>query len=214
MEKKYSRKKIILACIVLFFVAVIIILMFLRNGYRNAVSGIREPVQEPATGFSNFDLMGYDTTVLYKYTYDIEGLVVHTKDYISLKFDDTLSPRDFAIAWGNVAALNKDIDFHWSQTNRFAYCRVDSATDMGRIGGDKALDRQLSNNHIISANDDVKRKIWLVKRGDHIRMKGYLVTVTAKNDKGESFYWNSSTSRTDTGDGACEVIYVTDIEWL
>ena len=57
--------------------------------------------------------------------------------------------------------------------------------------------------------------MWLVRRGDHIRIKGYLVNVDAVKPNGsESYYWHSSTSRTDTGDGACEVIYATEISWV
>ncbi len=37
--------------------------------------------------------------------------------------------------------------------------------------------------------------------------------LLGKNGRG-SARWNSSTSRTDTGDGACEIIYVTDVKWL
>ena len=50
--------------------------------------------------------------------------------------------------------------------------------------------------------------------GDHIKIKGYLVNVTASNSKNDVIWWNSSTIRSDTGDGACELIYVTDLEFL
>jgi hypothetical protein len=60
----------------------------------------------------------------------------------------------------------------------------------------------------------VKKSIKKIKTGDHIRLKGYLVSITATDSKGTPYYWNSSTSRNDTGDGACEVMYVTEVNIL
>lgn len=37
--------------------------------------------------------------------------------------------------------------------------------------------------------------------------------ILVKNGN-STFYYNSSTSRLDTGNHACEVLYVTDIVWL
>ena len=69
-------------------------------------------------------------------------------------------------------------------------------------------------NHIIPASDDVRWKLKMLRAGDHIRLRGYLVDVDGIRSDGATFYWHSSTTRTDTGDGACEVIYTTGIEWL
>jgi hypothetical protein len=41
---------------------------------------------------------------------------------------------------------------------------------------------------------------------DLVELEGYLVYV-----KGDNFTWNSSLTRNDTGDGACEVLYVEKI---
>ena len=56
--------------------------------------------------------------------------------------------------------------------------------------------------------------------GDQVKIKGKLVDIFAKNigEPGkfdpESFEWKSSVTREDTGGGACETIYVEDIEIL
>ena len=44
--------------------------------------------------------------------------------------------------------------------------------------------------------------------------KRFFVDVDARKSNGETYWWHSSVSREDTGDGACEVMYVTSVEWL
>ena len=70
-----------------------------------------------------------------------------------------------------------------------------------------------SNSHLIPSNDKIKKQIKKIKKNDYIQIEGYLVHVDADTKKGY-FFWDSSTTREDSGDGACEVIYVTDVKWL
>ena len=65
-----------------------------------------------------------------------------------------------------------------------------------------------ANMHLIPANDEIESKIKSAKKGNLVKFKGFLVKVTGEND----WRWQSSLSRTDTGDGACEVIYVEEFE--
>ena len=59
----------------------------------------------------------------------------------------------------------------------------------------------------------VKGKLLSIKKGEYVELEGYLVTAYT-TDSDSNIYWMSSDTRTDTGDGACEVIYVTDVKWL
>jgi hypothetical protein len=45
--------------------------------------------------------------------------------------------------------------------------------------------------------------------GDHIRLKGMLVTYS---NPANGFFRGTSTTRNDTGNGACETIFITDFE--
>ena len=61
------------------------------------------------------------------------------------------------------------------------------------------------------ANDEAVRKlIAQVNIGDQIYIKGQLVNYSEERWNGT--YRNTSTIRTDTGMGACEIIYVTEIQ--
>ncbi|MBR1724720.1 MAG: hypothetical protein IJ723_06870, partial [Ruminococcus sp.] len=150
----------------------------------------------------------------YLYAYDIEGLVVHTHRYGGTGLGDQLSPVDIGIAWGKVAEYNDRIDFHWSQANRWLNWRTKTYEEIEPVGGEAAVMEQAANNHIVPADTSVKRKALKIRAGDHVRLKGYLVNINATKSNGATFWWNSSTSRTDTGAHACEVFYVTDVEVL
>lgn len=187
-------------------------------GELNAISGLPAPKQTELGKNDEeakiVNIKGYTMNVKFKYKYEIEALVVSAKAYNGFGIQDAISPKDLALAWGDVAALNKDIDFQWDQSGRFASWYIDSGEDLAKLGGVDAVTRQMSNNHIFPATTTVKNDLKKVKMGDHIRIEGYLVDIYGYNKSGATFTWNSSTSREDSGDGACEVIYTTKIEWV
>ena len=187
---------------------------FYSRGTRRGVAGISDPVQTEDVGNEQITVSGYNVLINYEYAYDISALVVSTHDYYGLGLGNKLAPRDFALAWGPVAEYNDRIDFNWGQSGRWYHWRCKSYEDIIPVGGEAGVNTCSANNHIMPANNSVRRKIKKVRRGDYIRIKGHLANVYASNSKGDSFQWNSSTSREDTGDGACELIYVTDIQWL
>ena len=65
----------------------------------------------------------------------------------------------------------------------------------------------MSNNHLISPDDVIRRQVAGVKVGDQVHVRGWLASYgTGGNRRG------TSTTREDTGDGACETIFVNDFE--
>ena len=71
----------------------------------------------------------------------------------------------------------------------------------------------LSNNHMLTDDPATARALRSLRIGDQIRFKGYLVNY-ANLTLNPTWYRNSSLTRLDTGDGACEVVLVTDLEVL
>jgi hypothetical protein len=65
-----------------------------------------------------------------------------------------------------------------------------------------------ANMHLIPASTTIKRKLFEVKPNDIVLLEGKLVNLT----KADGWSWNTSLTRTDTGDGACEIMYVENIE--
>ena len=58
-------------------------------------------------------------------------------------------------------------------------------------------------------DDDIRQALMRSEPGDHIRLKGMLVEYS---NPANGFRRGTSTTRTDTGNGACETIYVEDFE--
>ena len=208
------KKKSPVIPILLIAAAVIFLITRPHPDKHRAISGLKDPVQKETTGGVKKSLDGYDLTIDFKYTYDIEALVISTKDYSPSNIGNKLSPKDLALAWGPVAQVNDKYDFHWRHGSRFYYWNLDSWDDLERIGGESVVTEHSANCHIIPADDEVKKKVKKMKAGDHIRLKGYLVNIDGSTSDGNTFWWYSSTVRSDSGDGACEVIYVTDAQIL
>ena len=62
--------------------------------------------------------------------------------------------------------------------------------------------------HLIPANEAAAEALRRVRKDDRVRIDGWLVEAEAT----DGWRWRSSTTREDSGAGACEVIYVCSIE--
>mgnify|MGYP007011139222 FL=1 len=139
----------------------------------------------------------YDITELAEF--DIMAKVLSKKNYSQDRGAD-LSPTDLALGWGNMSDENILKNIKISQSGRFYYWRVDSFPIPRR-----EIETHSANMHLIPANDSVKRTISKIKQGDIVEISGSLVDVTSKKD---NWRWKSSLTRDDTGNGACELIWV------
>jgi hypothetical protein len=62
---------------------------------------------------------------------------------------------------------------------------------------------------VLIDDETIKTEFMNSEPGDHIRLKGVLAEYSNPNS---GFFRSTSTTRIDTGNGACETIYVTDFE--
>ena len=158
------------------------------------------PKQKKVTSDEIFEFKKFKFTKLA--SYNIKAKVLSRKDYSD--FGAVLSPTDLALGWGSMS--NEDIikDIKISQSGRwynykyeYKYVKI--------TPGEIAINS--ANTHIIPANDEVNMILSEVIKGNIVEMNGYLVSIEGKNN----FRWRSSTSRKDTGGGACEVFYVENL---
>jgi hypothetical protein len=61
--------------------------------------------------------------------------------------------------------------------------------------------------HMIPASEGVRNRLLSVRPGQVVDLRGMLVRA----DGQDGWHWISSLSRTDTGDGSCEVVWVDSI---
>jgi hypothetical protein len=145
------------------------------------------------------------------FDYALDGVVVSYHDADSVAdiwhhgaWQDYLNVRDLCVIWGdNVrSGVYQDMDFRNDSWTCWAYW-----PDM-RIGARFRMD-ELSNNHLLADDPLVKKAMMSARPGDHIRFKGMLARY---RNPANGFNRGTSTTRDDTGNGACETIYVTEFE--
>ncbi len=133
--------------------------------------------------------------------YAVEGVIKSKLKYSD--YPSRVAQYDVAIAWGNLNEKEIDKHIRYSQSGRWYYYNFDRDVSVSL----SYIAEHSANVHLISKDQLVLKKIENLNKNDHIKLKGYLVNV--KFDNG---IWSSSLTRTDTGNGACEIMYVTDVE--
>ncbi len=175
------------------------------------VSSIADEPRQTVSRRSPFEVRWEDVSyrVLPEYAYDLVGMVVsyrHHDDNSRMHrlADDHLNMLDVCVVWGDnttTAELDK-LDF-W---NGIFTCNV-RTRDMA--AWESFNMDQLSNNHLLSNDGDIRDRVRKIRVGDQIRVGGYLASYESPGG-----LRGTSTTRTDSGDGACETIYVERFEIL
>ncbi|MEO6969109.1 MAG: hypothetical protein ABI132_11745 [Rhodanobacteraceae bacterium] len=133
--------------------------------------------------------------------FTLSARVLSRDDY---RFDagSALSPTDLALGWGRMSdsAVLRDIDIE--QGVRFYTWRV-HAFPIPR----REIETHSANMHMIPADKLVQHDLAQVRVGDVITLDGLLVEA----DRPGGWRWRSSLTRDDTGDGACELVYIKDL---
>ena len=139
-----------------------------------------------------------------EYEYDITGMIVSYRHHegnsrMHARANDHLNMLDVCVIWGDNPHNNRlhKIDF-W---NGIFTCNIKTRDPVAWENFDM---HQLSNNHLISDSEVIRKQVRKIKVGDQIRVRGYLAGYSS----GGGSKRGTSTTRTDTGDGACETIYV------
>lgn len=179
------------------------------------LNNIPAPVQTGTSGGTSKVINDGTANISYVANYVINGRVVDTQNYSSSGIENKLAPKDVGLAWGFLSTDESQEKITWSSWgDRFLNWRVKDDDWYKSVGGKVAMTSNHSNNHLIPSSNEIERKIQTIKKGDYVQIEGYLVDIKWTGSNGRYFYWNTSTSRSDDGSGACEIIYVTDITWL
>lgn len=157
-----------------------------------------------------YNYKGQTITVVPQAWYLISGLIMsHNDPFNWWRFDlthDDKSPdtRDLCVVWGNNL---RTTDYQKvSVSNDDWMCNF-------RWGADVSFyPEELSNNHLITNDPAIREQIANLVVGDQITIQGLLVNYSEERWNGR--YRNSSLTRTDTGNGACEVIFVQSLKVL
>lgn len=138
--------------------------------------------------------------------YKIHCRVMHIMPYYT-GVSGGLAPVDFAVVWGELIKKENYEQIEFRQSGRWAYFKPKNKSLYDR----EFIYKHFSNMHVIPADSIVLAGLKSVRKYDEIYMEGYLVNIESFKNGQRSMTWNSSLSRDDTGNDACEVMFVTKI---
>lgn len=116
-----------------------------------------------------------------------------------------IAPWDLALGWGPMSDQHVLDQLDISQGQR--RFMVMQATETAPLPWPEIMSHS-ANMHLIPSTKEVEEAIGRVRRGEIVEIKGLLVGI---QEHGQ-WTWYSSLTRNDTGDGACEVIWVQDFK--
>ncbi len=195
--------------IVIVSFVVLLVAFWNRNAMPSTIAALPslefEPDQRPSDK-EDFSVEFNDVNYRVKpqYRYSMTGLVVSYRHHdgnsrMHRRSNDHLNMLDVCVVWGDNAdpTFLQRFDF-W---NGIFSCRV-KTNDWDAWN---AFDiSALANNHLISDDPLIRDQVRKIRVGDQIRVDGWLSSYGTRtgDERGTSI------TREDTGDGACETIYV------
>ena len=175
---------------------------------------LEEPVQvEVSRAPTQVSVGGIAYQIKPLYAYDLYGMIVSKHnadawwDFLHKDWNDKLNITDLCVVWGNNVrgGAYRDISFSSGQFT----CNYQTSSSEAWAEFDTTA---ISNNHLLSADPAVARKLREVRIGDQVHFSGYLVEYS--HNHGFPFKRGTSTVRTDSGNGACETVLVERFEVL
>jgi hypothetical protein len=165
---------------------------------------IRSAPVQTATGPRKWTEKDYEIRALARF--EIKARILSRKRYY---FDPTsdISPLDLALGWDDMSDSGVLKYIGISQSGRWynyyyqAECPISPA----------AIATQSANVHCLPADSDVWSKLRDLPVNSFVELKGFLIEA---QKAGNPQPWTSSLVRDDTGAGACEIFWVTDVAEL
>jgi hypothetical protein len=145
--------------------------------------------------------------------YELRGVVVSRHDSASFwdvlhsEWNDHLNVADLCIVWGN--NLNSDVYRELAYHNGQFTCNYSASS--GEVFT-RFNENEISNNHILTDDPAIAKQIRRLNIGDQVMLRGVLAKYS--HNSGGQFVRGTSTVRTDRGNGACETVYVSDVQVL
>jgi len=153
-----------------------------------------------------------DYTVTPLFSYELWGMIVSYHDASSFidishkQWNDFLNTKDICVIWGRNVETGVYERMRFRNRDFTCYYRYPD-----EAAAELFSENCLANNHLLPDGLLVAEIIRKARKGDQVRLKGWLASYGIK---GAPYQRGSSTVRNDRGNGACEVVYVTEFEIL
>lgn len=168
---------------------------------------LEEPRQTPTdSSVFQIEARGIRYTIEPLFDYQLDGVVVSLHDsdvfwdiYHFKDWQDFINIRDLCVVWGDNVSSGAFRDMHYRNSTWTCWISTNNARAAERFAWE-----ELSNNHLLSHDPVIQEAIKSAEIGDQIQLQGKL----ARYSHAGGFNRGTSVIRTDTGNGACETIYV------
>lgn len=154
-----------------------------------------------------YEKKGHSVKLVPRATYRITGYAVDTSSALLDEWDFVM-PIDVALVWGVAAkpAVLKNTSTHLSR-RYVSYWYHGADIEMPELA------RHIANNHLIPSSPAIEKALLRIREGDLVTLRGKLVDVEIADARGQvRFKSPTSLTRDDVGSGACEQIWVEDVE--
>lgn len=193
----------------------------------NIIDIRQEPIQTEVSGINKIKIYG-DKNKYYlepQAKYSLAGIVVAKnnnfwfRDIMRSTFDD-ICLIDFGIAWGDLATDKNRLYKYWkfksSKTlGQSRQLQWRSKTSINEIPWSiDYVNSHVSHTHIIPANRNVMSALLKIKKDDYVKLDGYLVDIYSDDLQiiAKTSLSRSDTNPTSRGYGACEDMYVKNVQ--
>jgi hypothetical protein len=134
--------------------------------------------------------------------FDISGVVLGKKRYLPFG-DHRVASWDIGMGWGPMSDPKMLDHVSFWQAGRSMHFRHGEKSPITK----NRIVPNFANMHVIPESDAVRQQIKQVRKGDIVRMTGFLVTVIDGMN-----VQKTSTSRIDTGKSSSEILYVKSVD--
>lgn len=169
---------------------------------RSGIVAAEIPLQSTLVAPKIFQFGDYKVTGLARFSINARVLLIDTY-YWSPSSD--LSPIDFTLGWGRMSDSAVFSQLNLSHGYREYQWWIPARGELPISRAE--ITESSANMHLIPANDQVKNELYAVRQYETVSLKGYLVEVT----KEDGWHWKSSMTRSDSGPGACELVWVESV---
>ncbi|PLY12208.1 MAG: hypothetical protein C0631_17670 [Sedimenticola sp.] len=136
--------------------------------------------------------------------FSIKARVLSTERY-RLGKEAVLSPIDLALGWGTMSDTATLDQLSISQGSRFYFWSAEQLSMPAAI-----ITQHSANMHMVPADAYIKSRLLDLRIGDIVSIDGYLIRA----ESADGWHWQSSLTRNDSGNGACELVWVKDLTIL
>lgn len=175
------------------------------GGVDGDINVFADPVQNNLSGLRKVKFGQGHLELLAEF--DVAARVLDKNNYHVGK-EASVAPLDLTLGWKKMAVPAVYGPLNVRNSNRWYHYSWKGAPPIP----EREIIASSANMHIIPADKSVRAVMDAVKKGQIVRLRGYLVEYKEGDDR-SWWRWRSSLSRTDTGDGSCEQFYVEHAEY-